>query len=404
MGDKKEEQSIRVFFMIVALTGLALGLSDSVFSNYFKDAYQADALLRGIIEFPRELPGLLCMFVISGLAFLGDIRLGILAQVLSIVGLVVLGLTTPSFAVMLIFLFINSMGMHMFVPVSDSLGMSLAKDGKFGSTLGKLNGVRTALSMLAGILVFFGFRSGIFSFVTPIKLVFLLAAAVLFVVLLLLIYMQRLVGDEAKPPKFKIIFRKEYTTFYLLAILFGARKQIMFVYAPWVLIELLGFKADSMALLGIAGAAIGIFFIPAVGRWIDKFGTSRIMVVEAAVFFFIYISYGVISAGLDAGWLAAAGLPVIITLVINVLDRMTMQFGMVRSIYMRSIALTPEDVTPTLSVGLTLDHLLSIIGAVVCGYLWVQWGPQYVFILAALLSVCNMVVALRIGKENLPAA
>ena len=396
----KDKKALRVFFVVLALTGLGLGLSDSVFSNYFKDAYNVDAFERGVIEFPRELPGFLCLFVVSALSFLGDIRLSVIAQALSIIGLLALGLFTPSFGVMLVFLFVNSMGMHLFVPVGDGLAFSLAKEGEFGSILGKFNGVRTAFSMIAGLIVFIGFKTGFFSFITPVKPIFLISAGIFAAVLCMLLLMQRISGARSKPAKISFIFRKEYGPFYLLAILFGARKQIMFVYGPWVLIELLEVGVDTMALLSIAGAAIGIFLLPAVGRWIDRYGTAKIMAFEAAAFIVIYVAYGLLSAGLSIGWLRAAGIPVIAAFAINMTDRMTMQFGMVRSIYMRSIALTPDDVTPTLAVGQTFDHVLSILSAFLCGFLWKEWGPQYVFVLAAILSAINMAVALRLRNAS----
>ncbi|MCL2545339.1 MAG: MFS transporter, partial [Clostridia bacterium] len=279
----KDKRALHVFFAVIALTGLGLGLSDSVFSNYFRDAYEVDGFQRGIIEFPRELPGLLCMFVVFALSSIGNIRLAIVSQALSIAGLLALGLFTPPFGLMLVFLFINSLGMHLFVPVGDGLAFSLAKEGEFGVIMGTFNGVRTAFSLIAGMAVFVGFKSGFFSFVTPVKPIFLIAAGAFAAVLCLLVYMQRIVGPQ-KSDRVKLVFRKEYRSFYLLAILFGARKQIMFVYGPWVLIELLGFGADAMAVLAMASSAVGIFLLPAVGRWIDRFGTARIMAFEAAAF------------------------------------------------------------------------------------------------------------------------
>ena len=381
---------------VIALTGLGLGLSDAVFANYYKDAYDADAFQRGLIELPREIPGFILVFIISALAFLGDIRLSIIAQILTVIGLAVLGLVTPPFSVMLIFLFLFSLGQHMFMPLGDSIGMSLGEEGGVGLVLGRLNGVRTAFTMIAGILVFVGFRQGFFTFMTPVKSIFLIAALIFLIVAILLFKMLKMTGELKTQQKFRLIIRKEYGIFYLLAALFGARKQIMIVYGPWVLIELLGFGADRMALLGIAGAAIGIFFMPAVGRWIDRFGTAQIMMVEAAAFLVVYIIYGLLSQGLSSGALAATGIAVGIAFIVNIADRMTMQFGMVRAVYMRSIAVTPEEVTPTLSAGMSLDHILSILSAILCGWLWDQFGPQYVFVFAAILALGNMVVAKRI--------
>ena len=397
--ERKRRKAVLIFMVIVALSGLGLGLSDSVFSNYFRDAYGVGALQRGFIELPRELPGVLVMFVVSALAFMGDIRLAILSQALSIIGIIALGLLSPPFAVMLVFLFINSLGMHMFMPLYASIGMSLAKNDGYGTIMGRIYGIRTAFTMLAAIMIFVGFRTGFFSFTTPIILNFLIAGVLFTAVLVLLVFLRRYT-EEIKAPKSRFVLKKVYTKYYILAMLFGARKQIMYVYGPWVLIELLGFGADNMALLIITGSAVGMFFMPLVGKWIDRFGTSRIMIIEASIFLVIYLGYGVISAGLHGGWLVGIAAVTAMAVAVNLADRMTIQFGMVRSVYMRSIAVTPEDVTPTLATGMALDHVLSIGSAIICGFLWWELGPQYVFVFAGVLAAVNMFVAKSIKKEE----
>jgi len=396
---KQKDKATLIFMLIVAISGLALGLSDSVMSNYFRDAYDVDAFQRGLIEFPREMPGVISVLIVSGLAFMGNIRLAIIAHILSIIGILVLGLASPPFTIMLIFLFINSLGMHMFFPLYDSMAMSLAKKGSFGTVMGRFNGLRTAFSMMAAIIVFFGFRSGVFSFTTPVITVFVIAGVLFTVILFLLLYMKRHTED-VKAEKSRFVLNKAYTKFYMLAFLFGARKQIMYVYGPWVLIELLDFGADRMALLMIVGSAIGIFFMPAVGRWIDRFGAGRIMIIETAAFLVIYIGYGAIGAGVTSGALFGITSFVALAVVVNILDRMTIQFGMVRSVYMRSIAKAPEDVTPTLATGMAIDHIVSIVSAIFSGFLWWEFGPQYVFVFAGLLAIANMMVAVRIKKEG----
>jgi len=151
---KNIRKEIAVYFFILSLTALGLGLSDGIFSNYFKDAYNVNAFQRGLIELPRELPGILSIVVISLLSFLGDIRIALISQLLSAIGLVFLGFLTPPFAVMCIFLFINSMGMHLFFPLADGIGMSLIKNEELGRRMGQFKGVSTAFTMVASIVVF----------------------------------------------------------------------------------------------------------------------------------------------------------------------------------------------------------------------------------------------------------
>lgn len=130
------KKEIKIYFAIIALTAFGLGMTNNVISNFFKDAYNVTAYQRGFLEFPRELPGLISVFVIAGLSFLSDIRISMLAQLLSVVGILALGLYTPTFNVMIIFIFINSLGMHLFFPLQDSIGLELAEKDNMGKRLG----------------------------------------------------------------------------------------------------------------------------------------------------------------------------------------------------------------------------------------------------------------------------
>ncbi len=197
-GVEKVSKVQLVYFFIIALTALGLGFSHNVISNYFKDAYQITAYQRGLIEFPRELPGVLVIFIIAALSSFSDIRIAIAAQLLSIIGIGVLGFITPPFTIMLIFIFINSSGMHMFMPVQDSIGMSLIKDQNIGKRMGQYKGVATTFTMLSGIVVFIGFRTGFFSFTSKIKWIFIISACALVIVLILLFVIERLIGEPIK--------------------------------------------------------------------------------------------------------------------------------------------------------------------------------------------------------------
>ncbi len=55
-----------------------------------------------------------------------------------------------------------------------------------------------------------------------------------------------------------------------------------------------------------------------------------------------------------------------------------------------------------LSTGISLDHVLTIGFAVFCGFVWDNFGAQYVFYLTAAFSLVNLVVSLIIkyGKEK----
>jgi hypothetical protein len=280
--------------------------------------------------------------------------------------------------------------------------MSLIKGEEVGKKMGQYKGVSTAFSMVASVVVFVGFRSGIFSLTSPVKITFVIAAVIFAAVFILFLYMNSIVKVPIKQDrKLKFIFRKEYKYYYILAIMTGVQKQIMAVYGPWVLIDLLSKKADTIAILGIIGSFIGIFFIPALGRWLDRYGIRKMLYADALSFIGVYIAYGILASGFFTGTLAKVGLPVILTFVLIVLDRMSMQMSMIKTIYLRSISVDKADITPTLSFGMSMDHIVSIVCAYIGGIIWTAFGPQYIFFFAAAASFVNLAVAkLVVIKEE----
>ena len=397
---KRLKTAIFIFILVSAFTGFQTGAVDSISANYYKEAYGATAQQRGLIEFPREIPGILSLFIIAAFSFLRDIRTAVIAQVLGAAGIVVLGFFHPSFGIMLVFLFIFSLGQHMFMPLGDSIGLSLASRDNMGRILGQFNSARMAFGVIAGLACFFGFRSGFFNFNTPV-LIFVISAGSFLICAILLMAMHARVGAEieSRTEASKMVFRKEYARYYVICALFGARKQIMFVFSPWVLIELLGFKADTMSIIGVIGSFIGIFFIPLVGKLIDRKGSRFTMIIEAGCFVAIYIAYGLLSKWVNEKAVVITGVAMFLVYVLIICDKMSAQFYMVRSIYLKSITVKPEDVTPSLSAGMAIDHALAIIGAFLCGIVWDVWGPEYVFVIAAVLSAANMIVAYGVKQD-----
>jgi len=396
MSDKRKRE-LFLFFAVIVTVNLGIGFSDGLFSNYFKDVYHTNGFLRGLIEFPREMPGVISFFLISAVSFLGDITIAIFAQAIAALGLMVLGLITPSFGVMLVFLFINSLGVHLYMPLRDSIGMSLAEPDQIGKRMGQYAGISFAVLTIAGLAVFFLFRFGIFSFSSEIKWTFVVAAVFYLLAMAMMIRLKLETGQiRTKREKLKLIFRKEYKYYYILAIVFGVQKQVMLVFGPWVLIETLGQGVDTIVLLGIVASTLGMFFMPQLGKWIDRFGVKKLLYADAFSFIFVYLCYGVLAQSFNFGTLAKVGFPVILTCTLFIVDRLSSQMGIIRTIYLKSIALDSADVTPTLSLAMMMDHIVSIIVGVTGGVAWVTFGSHYIFYAVAALSLVNLAVAILV--------
>ena len=274
-----KERARRLFLTAFFLFALANGLSGSIISNYFKDVFQVDSVQRGLLEIPRELPGVVGVFVIAALPSLGNVSLSVLGFALYCVGLLVLGLFSPGYFVMQLFVFTYSLGDHMVMPIRDAIAMDLADEGKTGTFLGRYRGMMTLGSMLASALVFVGFRVGFFYFRTGVIPSFCAALVFLIVALALLCRLRKTLpaldvrkrsGERRRLP-----VRRRYLPYYIVTAVYGFQKRMRLVFAPWVIIELLSMGADTVALLGIAAYFCGGWVAPLIGKFLDRYGVQK---------------------------------------------------------------------------------------------------------------------------------
>ena len=218
MPPEKQRWAVRIFVAVLALAALANGLGNSILSNYFNEVFHIDSVQRGLIEVPRESPGILCMVLVAALGGLGNLWMSVAAQLLVLAGMIVMGWCGPSYGVMLVFLFIHSLGMHLFMPLNDAISMDLAEHGREGATLGRFKGVYTLFSMVAAVLVFFGFRSGFFSFQTQTIMPFALGAVATAGAVVLLALMALSVKQTDGVKNHKLLFRRQYLPYYMVTL------------------------------------------------------------------------------------------------------------------------------------------------------------------------------------------
>lgn len=294
-----------------------------------------------------------------------------------------MGFASPSFSMMLIWLFIFSIGQHLLIPLSQSIGMELAYVGEKGKRLGQFSAMANLAMILGSFAILLGFKFFHFTF----QLSYAIAFCGFLTVAFLLYQMQK---DQPYAARARFQLRREYKLFYWLNILYGTRKQIFLTFAPWVLVAEFSQKTQVLATLLTIGGVIGIFFKPALGRAIDKLGERFILTAEAALLIFVCLGYGYSRA------LFSEATALLVTCTCFIADQLLLSAGMARATYLQKIAVRPEDVTQTLTMGVTIDHIFSISVALAGGVIWVKWGYQYVFLLGAAIALLNFFSALQV--------
>jgi predicted MFS family arabinose efflux permease len=374
----KMPRELRLFAGASLMMGIAYSIYDSTFNNFINARFQLSGFQRSFLEFPRELPGFLVVFVSALLWFLCSRRLGAFALVLGVAGTLLIGFISSTYAVMTLCLFVYSLGAHLFMPLSSSIGMELAHVGQTGRRLGQLNSIRNFAAVLGSFLVFLGFRFLGFTFQHS----FVLTAVGLGISAILMFAMK---PDAVKKPAHFLKLQKEYRLFYILNGLSGSRKQIFITFAPWVIVTIFKQPTETIATLLTIGGVIGILFQPILGRAIDRYGEKLILQLEAILLVLVCLGYGF------SKFLFPAGTAFLFICGFYLLDQMLFSVSMARSMYIKKIALDEAHVQPALTAGVTIDHAFSISIALLGGLIWNAFGFQYVFLLGILIAALDFI-------------
>ncbi len=378
-----QKKDYRLFLIAILCGSFACALVDAVFNNFLNDRFAISSLQRTVLELPRETPGLIVMFVSALFFFACNRRLAMISQFIAAAGALLIGIASTGYTVMLAWLFIFSLGQHMFMPLHSAIGMELAKGGKTGKMLGQFQGAGNFAAIAGSFAVFLGFKYlGLSHSAT-----FVGAAACFVLAGFILWGMEK---GKPLPTSTRFRFRKEYRLFYILNVLHGTRKQIFITFAPWILVTVYNQPTQALATLFAIGGVIGIFFKPMLGRAIDRYGERAILAGEAIILVFVCLGYGYAKKffPFDTALMIAS--------TCFVVDQLLFSVGMARATYLKKIAVNPSEVTATLTTGVSIDHIFSITIALVGGFIWQSVGYEYFFVLGACIALTNLYFALKV--------
>ena len=370
--------------------GAASGIFTATLNNYLAEVHHLGAEARGWLELPRELPGFLIMFVAGAmLTVFRETQMAAVAMLLTAIGALGLGYLAPTHAALVIFIIIWSLGDHIIFAVEGPIGLKLAKGGKEGRRLGQFGGARN-LGTIFGVGVIFALARTLgdrFSLFYAIAAGCALIAGVL--------YAGLNVGRGDTPSR-RMVFKKKYRLFYVISALFGIRKQIFLAFGAWVLIEIHGVSVSTIALLYFIAATLGVVLRPLLGEVIDWLGERTVLAADELLLLGICLTYafaGEVFSG-DGVLLALYGA--------YILDIILFALRVARTTYLKKIADDPADITPTISMGITIDHAVAMTLPILSGYIWEAYGFQWVFILAGSIAFVGFFVCLRIRTPERP--
>lgn len=370
------DSSLFYFLIGILFLGINQGILNSTFNNYLYDNFSIIASARGMIEFPRELPGFLLVFITGVLACWSARSWAVLVGLLSAIGIGGLGFLSPNMEVMLGWMFVWSLADHLFMSVESVMGLKFAKKNEEGRRLGQISGMRNLSAIVGTLLVYL--LMGRMHWGYPA----LYSVAITTALIAGFYFSKMKKYHESVTPK-KFVWRKEYSLYYIMNFLFGARKQIFLTFGPWVLVSIFKTRADTMAILFFIASIGGFIFRQYFGIMVDRLGERFTLALDAGILFLICLAF-------------AYSKNIYCLYSFFIIDSLMFATRIARTTYLKKISLDPRDMAPTISLGITIDHAISMVIPFLGGLLWQVYGYKVLFLTASVLAFANLLVALAI--------
>ncbi len=384
-----------VFFLSILIWGIGIGCFMAAMNNFLAEVCHMTEADRGMFEFFRELPGLALIFILALLHKVSDWKIMRLGTIISMLGALLLLIPSNDKIFVTATIMIWSLGEHVVMPVRSAIAMSVVDKENAGKSLGLLTSIMNFGNVAGNIIVAIIFFVGT-QYLELKNHVLLYDIVWGFIALLMLISIISTFSKKApqgQSQKPRLYFNKHFSKFYALELFYGARKQIFITFAPYLLIKEYDLNTAEMAILFGVCAIVNVFVAPLIGKITDVWGYRKVMIWDTIILFFVCLLYGY------AGKLFVPQIAIIVLCVNFMLDTILSTTSLATNIYARSLSRSQDELTSTISTGISINHLISIIAAPIGGFIWAKYGVEVLFLFAAIMAIFNSIFAWTISKQ-----
>ena len=390
----RKDVGAELFFPSIFVWGVGVGCFAATLNNFLVDIHHVGGTERGIMEFFRETPGVLLVFILAMLQRLTNwkiLRLGIAFSLLA-AGLL---LIPTKFMGAVIFITIFSLGEHVVMPVRQVIAISIARSGKEGESQGLVTSAISAGTVVGSLIV-----AGVF-FALPkwfgigdIRLMYNTVWCIIMGLLIIsigLTFMGKIEDIKGRRPN--LYFNKKFWRFYTLELFYGARKQVFLTFGPLLLIKAYDMDTKQIAMLfGVSALITAVFGGRLIGKLVDYFGYRNIMIYDTVILLVVCLLYGF------ADKIFPMHIAIYVVCITYILDMLISHAAMASYVYASTLSNSKEELTATLSSGISVNHVISVLVAIAGGVAYDKLGPAFLFGFAAVMSLANTLFAITIPK------
>ena len=369
---KDHRKTIQTLFISNAILMFGFQVWRTVFNNLAVEDLGLEAGAVGAIQSMREIPGLVGFLFVLAVTLLGsEMRVMRANVVLLGVGLILTGVV-QNLTLLIVGTLVTSIGFHFFTSGSAAVLLQVTTPVKAPRELGRLNSVGALASVLATL--------GIFAAALVLSNRSILTLSGFLVILAGLALWPRMNIAQShehqhKPARESV--RREYWLYYVLTFLMGARRHIFSTFAIFLLVRVHGMTTWQTALLFLVNGVVSFLALPQLGRLVGHFGEQRVLVLNFFCILLIFLGYATIDQ------------PLILVLLFT-LDNLFCGFMLALNSYFQKIAVAPQDITPNMSLGQSINHVAAVIIPVTGGLMWEAFDPAMPFLVGAFIALLSM--------------
>jgi predicted MFS family arabinose efflux permease len=315
----------------------------------------------------REIPGLLLVFIAALIMHLPLTWRGVISVLIMGVGSLLYA-TVHSWISFAVVSFTASLGNHLWMPLNNSLGLGLVSKENSGKVLGTIASVMALASMIGlGFII-------LFSSSISLRILVGIAGILIIVAAMVLSRLPKTIGETEKAQP-RLLFRRRYWLYYLLLLFEGSRAQVFFAFNNMVLVYNYGLSAMQISFLLLANGLVNLLLAQRLGQLLDRIGERTTLTAGYIALALCFMGYAIVD---NVCFLC------VIVVCVNLLGRLNMGL----TTYVNRIA-PNEELTPTLTTGVSINHLTSVgmaflAGALlpIVGYKTLCWGVVVIVMLS----------------------
>ena len=347
--------------------GAFFGILYPLFNNFIVDQIGIQPHELGYMESLREVPGFLNALFTAVIIYLAPPIVAGLALVVMGIGMAAYS-QVNSFYGILVFSFVWSIGFHAWLPLRSAMTLAYSADEEKGKWFGQLRSVES-LATLAMIGLCF-FATNLIEF----EGLFQIGGGVVTAGGIALLFASRRLQTEREN---RFVLRKKYWLYYLLSLIDGSRRQIFTTFAIFALVMVFGTDRGVIIKLVLINQVVVLFFSPMIGRLVDTRGERTMLSISYVGLFFVFIGYAILRN-------------VIHLYVLYCIDNFLFVGRIALMTYLNKIA-PPQDLKPTLAMGVTMNHVAAVSVPLIGGLAWASFGYQIIFIGGAVFTLISLI-------------